>query len=101
MNATLTVRAKASWISSEKRAGEEFTDAVVRKIIEHKQDVVFMLWGNYAKNKGSIIDRDKHHVLEAPHPSPFSAHSGFFGSKHFSKANDYLQSVGQDEVDWS
>ena len=99
LNATLTVRAHNAG-SHQGKGWEEFTDAVIRALSEQRAGLVFMLWGNYAKAKGSHIDRSKHLVLEAPHPSPFSAHSGFFGCKHFSKANEYLIQNGQTPIDW-
>ena len=99
LNATLTVRASSPG-SHQKRGWEEFTDAVIRKISEEKQHVVFLLWGAYAQKKGEIIDRSRHLVLMSAHPSPFSADRGFFGCKHFSKANDYLKAKGLREIDW-
>ena len=99
LNSTLTVRSGQAG-SHQGRGWEEFTDAVVRELSSKKEHVVFMLWGNYAKNKGVSIDRTKHLVLEAAHPSPFSAYNGFFGCKHFSKANKYLKEHGLSEVDW-
>ena len=99
LNATLTVRAGAAG-SHQGRGWELFTDAAVKALSEGRERLVFMLWGNYAKAKGTHIDRSKHLVLEAPHPSPFSASSGFFGCKHFSKANDYLTSHNETPVDW-
>lgn len=100
LNATLTVRAHQAG-SHQKKGWEEFTDAVVKKLNEEKENLVFLLWGNYAKNKGAIIYRNKHHILTSPHPSPFSAHSGFFGCKHFSKTNHYLNSIGKSPINWS
>lgn len=100
LNATLTVRAHAAG-SHQKKGWEQFTDAVIRALSEERSDLVFMLWGNYAKAKGAHIDHTKHLVLTAPHPSPLSAHAGFFGCKHFSKANDYLTAHGQTPIDWS
>jgi uracil-DNA glycosylase len=100
LNATLTVRANQAG-SHQKRGWEQFTDAVVKTISDQKERVVFLLWGKYAQEKGKIIDRDKHHVLMAPHPSPFSVHSGFFGCKHFSKTNEYLGSIGEEGIDWA
>lgn len=100
LNATLTVRANQAG-SHQKKGWEQFTDAVVKTISDQKENVVFLLWGRYAQEKGKIIDREKHHVLTAPHPSPFSVHSGFFGCKHFSKTNAYLKSIGEKEIDWS
>lgn len=99
LNATLTVRAHQAG-SHQGKGWEEFTDAVIRALSQERAGLVFMLWGNYAKAKGAHIDRSKHLVLEAPHPSPFSAASGFFGCKHFSKANDYLIKNGQTPIDW-
>ncbi|MFA5942140.1 MAG: uracil-DNA glycosylase [Candidatus Paceibacterota bacterium] len=99
LNATLTVRAHNAG-SHQNHGWEQFTDAVIRTLGDESEHLVFMLWGNYAKAKGAHIDRTKHLVLEAPHPSPFSAASGFFGSKHFSKANAYLASRGQTPINW-
>ncbi len=99
LNATLTVRARSAG-SHQSKGWEQFTDAVIKALSEQKQHLVFMLWGNYAKTKGSHIDRSKHLVLEAPHPSPFSANNGFFGSKHFSRANEYLVAHGQTPIGW-
>lgn len=99
LNATLTVRASQPG-SHQKKGWEEFTDAVIRKISEERKNVVFLLWGAYAQKKGEMIDRSKHLVLMSPHPSPFSADRGFFGCKHFSKANEYLRSKGMKEIDW-
>lgn len=99
LNATLTVRAGVAG-SHQGRGWEQFTDAAVRTLNKEREHVVFLLWGNYAKQKGAHIDRSKHLVLEAAHPSPFSAYSGFFGCKHFSKANEYLQVHGQEPIEW-
>ncbi len=99
LNATLTVRAHAAG-SHQGQGWERFTDAVIHTLSEKRENLVFILWGNYAKAKGAHIDRAKHLVLEAPHPSPFSAHSGFFGCKHFSKANEYLAAHGKRPIDW-
>jgi len=99
LNATLTVRAGQPG-SHQGKGWEQFTDAVVQKLNTECEHLVFMLWGNYAKAKGEHIDREKHLVLEAAHPSPYSANSGFFGCKHFSQANDYLSKHGIDAVDW-
>jgi uracil-DNA glycosylase len=99
LNATLTVRAHAAG-SHQERGWELFTDAAIRALSNEREHLVFMLWGNYAKAKGAHIDRTKHLVLEAPHPSPFSAASGFFGCKHFSKANEYLAEHGEEPIDW-
>ncbi len=100
LNATLTVRAQTPG-SHQKKGWEIFTDAVIKVISEQKEGVVFMLWGAYAQKKGAIIDRSKHLVLESAHPSPFSVHRGFFGNRHFSKANAYLKEKGKAEIDWS
>ena len=99
LNATLTVKASVPG-SHQNRGWEAFTDAVIKKISDEKAGVVFLLWGAYAQKKGEIIDRNKHLVLMSPHPSPFSADRGFFGCKHFSKANAYLKSKGKGEIDW-
>ncbi|MBU3668421.1 MAG: uracil-DNA glycosylase [Candidatus Taylorbacteria bacterium] len=99
LNATLTVNAGSPG-SHQGKGWEMFTDAVIQKISEGKQHIVFILWGNYARQKGIHIDRKKHLVLEAAHPSPFSAHSGFFGCKHFSKTNAYLKEHGITKIDW-
>ncbi|SKC55692.1 uracil-DNA glycosylase [Ohtaekwangia koreensis] len=99
LNATLTVRA-ATPGSHQNKGWEAFTDAVIKKISEERENVVFLLWGAYAQKKGEIIDRKKHLVLMSAHPSPFSADRGFFGNKHFSKTNEYLRSKGVKEIDW-
>ena len=99
LNATLTVGAGAPG-SHQKKGWEQFTDAVVKKLSDEREHLVFMLWGNYAKQKGAVIDRNKHLVLESTHPSPFSADSGFFGCRHFSKANEYLKKHRLGEIDW-
>ena len=99
LNATLTVSANSPG-SHQNKGWEEFTDSVIEKLSNEKEGLVFILWGNYAKKKGEKIDRKKHLVLEAQHPSPFSAYNGFFGCKHFSKANKYLKEKGVGEIDW-
>jgi uracil-DNA glycosylase len=99
LNATLTVRARSAG-SHQGRGWELFTDAVIKMLSEEREHVAFMLWGNYAKAKGAHIDRAKHLVLEAAHPSPFSAANGFFGSKPFSRANTYLIEHGQTPINW-
>lgn len=99
LNATLTVKAGTPG-SHQNKGWETFTDAVIKKISDEKENVVFLLWGAYAQKKGEIIDRSKHYVLMSAHPSPFSADRGFFGCKHFSKANQYLKSKGLDEINW-
>ncbi len=99
LNATLTVRANTPG-SHQKKGWEEFTDAAIKAVSDDKQNVVFMLWGAYAQKKGAIIDAGKHLVLKAAHPSPFAADKGFFGCKHFSKANAYLAEHGLPEIAW-
>ena len=100
LNAVLTVeRGQAG--SHQGKGWEKFTDTIVQLLNEEREGLVFMLWGNYAKRKGSVINRHKHLVLNAPHPSPLSAHQGFFGCRHFSQANDYLKQHGQEPIDWS
>ncbi len=99
LNATLTVRAHMAG-SHQGKGWEEFTDAAVAALSQEREHLVFMLWGNYAKAKGAHIDRTKHLVLEAAHPSPFSAYNGFFGCGHFKKANDYLVAHGKKPIDW-
>lgn len=99
LNATLTVRANDP--NSHSGIGwQKFTDAVVRKLNENKQHLVFILWGNFAKQKGEFIDQKKHLVLKAAHPSPFSADKGFFGCRHFSMTNEYLVKHGQEPINW-
>ena len=99
LNATLTVRAHTAG-SHQGKGWEEFTDAAIKALSEGREYLVFILWGNYAKAKGAHIDRRKHLVLESPHPSPFSANNGFFGSKPFSKTNEYLVEHGETPIDW-
>ena len=99
LNATLSVRARQA-ASHQKKGWEEFTDAVIKTIAEKKEHIVFLLWGSYAQKKGMHINREKHLVLEAVHPSPLSAHRGFFGCKHFSKTNTYLKKHGLQEIAW-
>lgn len=99
MNATLTVRAAQAG-SHQGKGWEQFTDAVIKLLSDERERLVFILWGNYAKAKGAHIDRTKHLVLESAHPSPFSAHSGFFGSRPFSKTNAYLETQGGKGIEW-
>ncbi len=99
LNATLTVRARTAG-SHQNKGWEQFTDAVIRALSEKREHLVFILWGNYAKAKGAHIDREKHFVIESPHPSPFSAYNGFFGSKPFSKANLYLEENLETPINW-
>ncbi|MFM1896881.1 MAG: uracil-DNA glycosylase [Pseudomonadota bacterium] len=99
LNAVLTVEAgKAA--SHEGRGWEEFTDVVVSRLNAGRCHLVFLLWGSYAQRKGAIIDRQRHLVLQSPHPSPLSASRGFFGNRHFSRANAYLREQGLGEIDW-
>lgn len=100
LNATLTVRANQPR-SHAGKGWERFTDAVIRKLSESKHGLVFILWGNDARAKKQLIDNSKHHILEAAHPSPFSAYSGFFGCRHFSKTNEILRSQGAGVIDWT
>lgn len=100
LNATLTVRA-ATPGSHQNKGWEEFTDAVIQKVSDEKEGVVFLLWGAYAQKKGAIIDGSKHLILKAKHPSPMAAQwGGWFGNKHFSQANEYLKGRGEAEIDW-
>lgn len=99
LNATLTVRSGTPG-SHQNKGWETFTDAAIKKLSDEKAHIVFLLWGAYAQKKGEIIDRNKHLVLMSAHPSPFSADRGFFGNKHFSKANAYLRAQGLKEIDW-
>lgn len=99
LNATLTVRAHAAG-SHQRRGWEEFTDAAIRALNNEREHLVFILWGAYAQKKGAFIDRSRHLVLTSAHPSPLSAHNGFFGNHHFSLTNDYLRAHGQTPIDW-
>lgn len=99
LNATLTVRANQAG-SHQNHGWEIFTDAVIKYLSENKSGLIFLLWGNYAKQKGAVIDRAKHHVLTAAHPSPFSANNGFFGCKHFSQTNELLKSLDKAPIQW-
>lgn len=99
LNAVLTVREHEA-ASHAGKGWETFTDAVVRKIAERKQGVVYLLWGSYAQRKGAIADPTQNCILKAVHPSPLSAYRGFLGCKHFSKANEYLISTGQTPINW-
>jgi len=99
MNAVLTVRKNQAG-SHANKGWEKFTDEVIKQLSDKKEHLVFLLWGNYAKQKGTVIDRTKHLVLESTHPSPFSARYGFLGCKHFSKTNEYLKQHGLKEIKW-
>lgn len=99
LNATLTVRAHAAG-SHQGKGWERFTDAVIARLSAEREHLVFILWGSYAQRKGAVIDRSRHLVLASAHPSPLSAHRGFFGNHHFSRANEYLRQHGQEPVVW-
>ncbi|WP_346836849.1 uracil-DNA glycosylase [Microbulbifer sp. SAOS-129_SWC] len=100
LNATLTVEdSKAG--AHQGRGWEQFTDAAIHALAEQREGLVFILWGSYAQKKGAFIDRNRHLVVRAPHPSPLSAHRGFFGTKPFSQANQWLQQHGQQPIDWA
>jgi uracil-DNA glycosylase len=99
LNAVLTVRANEP-ASHAKIGWMEFTNAVISKISDQKEGIVFLLWGKFAQEKQALIDETKHHVLKAAHPSPFSADKGFFGCRHFSKTNNFLMKQGKDPIDW-
>ncbi|MBN7801380.1 uracil-DNA glycosylase [Algoriphagus aestuariicola] len=99
LNATLTVRAGQAG-SHQNQGWEQFTDEVIRVISSSRENVVFMLWGAYAQKKADLIDSKKHLILKAPHPSPLSAHRGFLGCRHFSKANSYLTEKGIAPIRW-
>ena len=99
LNATLTVRANSAG-SHQNQGWESVTDAVIQTISREREGVVFLLWGAYAQKKEELIDSKRHCILKAPHPSPLAAHRGFWGCKHFSKANDYLVSTGQTPISW-
>ena len=99
LNSVLTVEhGKAG--SHQGRGWEKFTDRIIELLNQEKYGIVFLLWGAYAQKKGKFINKDKHLVLQSAHPSPFSAHKGFLGSKHFSKTNEYLVNLGKDPIDW-
>ncbi|WP_413710106.1 uracil-DNA glycosylase [Rhizobium sp. Rhizsp82] len=100
LNSVLTVE-ESQAASHQGKGWEQFTDAVIRRVNEECQNVVFILWGSYAQRKAAFVDTSRHLVLKAPHPSPLSAHNGFFGSKPFSKTNAYLQSHGRTPIDWA
>ena len=99
LNATLTVREHEAG-SHQNRGWEEFTDAVIRCLATEREHLVFILWGSYAQRKGAFIDRSRHLVITSPHPSPLSAYHGFFGTKPFSRTNDYLVANGQEPIQW-
>ena len=99
LNASLTVRASEP-MSHAKIGWAKFTDTVIKRISETREHIVFLLWGKFAQEKRVLIDESKHHILRAAHPSPLSAHNGFFGCRHFSKANSWLVNKGIDPIDW-
>ncbi|MCE5206456.1 MAG: uracil-DNA glycosylase [Porphyromonadaceae bacterium] len=99
LNATLTVQAHRAG-SHQGKGWEEFTDAAIRHLATEREHLVFILWGAYAQRKGESIDAKKHLILKSAHPSPLSAHRGFFGNKHFSRSNDYLKAHGKQPIDW-
>ena len=99
LNATLTVRAHQAG-SHQRRGWEEFTDAAIKVLAEGNEHLVFILWGSYAQKKGAFIDRNRHLVLTSAHPSPLSAYQGFFGNRHFSRANAYLEQHGKTPINW-
>ncbi len=99
LNASLTVRAHEA--NSHARIGwSDFTHAVIKKLSDEKEGIIFLLWGRFAQEKEALVDTTKHHVLKAAHPSPLSAHNGFFGCKHFSKTNELLSAQGKTPIDW-
>ncbi|HIL66541.1 MAG TPA: uracil-DNA glycosylase [Flavobacteriales bacterium] len=99
LNATLSVRVKQAG-SHQNMGWEQFTNRVIQEISQKKEGVIFLLWGRFAQDKAELIDKNKHHILTAPHPSPFSVYRGFFGCKHFSKTNKLLAEQGLKEIDW-
>ena len=100
LNAVLTVE-RSQAAAHQGKGWERFTDRIVSELNEHRENLVFMLWGSYAMKKGAHIDRSRHLVLTAPHPSPLSAHRGFFGCRHFSKANAWLKQHGKEPIRWN
>ena len=99
LNTVLTVQ-QAQAHSHAKIGWEQFTDKVIQQLNDHCNGLVFLLWGSHGQKKGAVIDRQKHHVLSAPHPSPLSAYRGFFGCKHFSQTNQILQQQGETAINW-
>ena len=99
LNATLTIRAHQAG-SHQNKGWEQFTDAVIHRLAQERENLVFILWGSYAQRKGEFIDRSRHLVLQSPHPSPLSAHRGFFGNRHFSRTNEYLTAHGIEPILW-
>ncbi|MDC7234722.1 MAG: uracil-DNA glycosylase [Spirochaetales bacterium] len=99
LNSVLTVSAHQAG-SHQGRGWETFTDRIIRELESRRENLVFILWGGYARKKGSFINRDRHLVIESPHPSPLSSYRGFFGSRPFSRSNEYLKQTGQELIDW-
>ncbi len=99
LNATLSVRESEAG-SHQNQGWEEFTDAVIKKISDERENVVFLLWGKFAEKKGGVVDLEKHTIFKAPHPSPLGAWRGWFGSKHFSKTNEFLENRGLKSINW-
>ena len=99
LNAILTVEANQP-ASHQKHGWEEFTNATIEKLSKERNGLIFLLWGNFAQQKAALIDENKHTILKAAHPSPFSAHNGFFGCRHFAKVNEILKARGEAEIDW-
>ena len=99
LNATLTVRANQPG-SHQRKGWETFTNAVIRRLSENRVGIVFLLWGKFAQEKEELIDTNRHYILKAAHPSPYSAYNGFFGCRHFSKTNEILRKHGLDEIEW-
>lgn len=100
LNAVLSVEANAA-ASHQGKGWEQFTDVLVQRLATQRSGLVFLLWGSYAQKKAAVVDANEHLLLKAPHPSPLSAHRGFFGCRHFSQANAYLEERGETPVDWS
>ncbi|BDA79805.1 uracil-DNA glycosylase 2 [Leptospira kobayashii] len=99
LNASLTVKANQAG-SHQNQGWEDFTHTAIRILADNTKNLVFLLWGTFAQKKEELIDKSKHLVLKSPHPSPLSAHRGFFGNKHFSKTNEYLKQFGKEPIDW-
>jgi uracil-DNA glycosylase len=100
LNSSLTVNAGDAG-SHQEKGWENFTDEVIKVLSDKKENIIFILWGKFAQEKEEFIDTTKHHIIKSKHPSPFSAYSGFFGSKPFSKTNEILKSLGSSEIDWN
>ena len=100
LNATLTVRANQPG-SHQNKGWETFTDSVIKNLSDHREGIIFLLWGKFAQAKEDLIDSSKHHILKAAHPSPYSANAGFFGCRHFSKTNQILKEQGKEEINWA